>query len=104
MLPRYFASREINLFQIRSQGREMQITFQATPQLFSTEKFPIPYVLEGELRTFNQQMLERFEIRSQSLFFCVNHDGAVWRAFDWRNPRATPVGGDLLASLMERLF
>src|SRR5690242_378016 len=60
--PEMFRESGINLIQMSSQGREMQITFQATPQLYSTEKFRIPYVLEGEVRTFNQKMLERFEI------------------------------------------
>ncbi len=102
--PEMFRESGVNLIQISSQGREMQITFQATPQLFSTEKFPVPYVLDGEVRTYNQRMLERFEIRTHLLFFCLNGDAAAWRLFDWRSPRATPLDRDLLASLMERLF
>jgi len=102
--PEMFREPGVNLIQIGSQGREMQITFQAPPQLFSTEKFRIPYVLEGEVRTYNQRMLERFEIRSYSLFFCVNQEGAVWRFYDWRIPHTAPVDPGLLAGLMERLF
>jgi len=102
--PEAFRESGVNLIQISSQGREMQITFQATPGLFSTEKFPVPYVLDGELRTYNQKMLERFEIRSYLLFFCVSEDTAVWRFFDWRGPRTASVDRDLLASLMGRLF
>ncbi len=62
--PEMFRESGVNLIQISSQGRQMQITFQATLQLFSTEKFPVPYILDGEVRTYNQRMLERFEIRS----------------------------------------
>ena len=102
--PEMFRESGVNLIQIGSQGREMQITFQAPRQLFSTEKFLVPYVLEGEVRTYNQKMLERFEIRSYSLFFCVNQEGAVWRFYDWRIPHTAPVDRDLLAGLMERLF
>jgi hypothetical protein len=102
--PEMFQASSVNLIQISSQGREMQITFQSPPQLFSTEKFPVPYILEGEVRTYNQKMLERFEIRSHSLFFCLDGDSAVWRFFDWRGPRTAPVDSALLASLMERLF
>jgi hypothetical protein len=102
--PEMFRESGVNIIQISSQGREMQATFQATPRLFSTEKFPIPYVLDGEVRTYNQRMLEHFEIRSHLLFFCLNEDAAVWRFFDWRGPRTASVDGDLLASLMERLF
>ena len=102
--PEMFHESGVNFIQISSQGRQMQIAFQGTPQLFSTEKFPVPYVLEGELRTYNQRMLERFEIRSYMLFFCLDEDAPVWRFFDWRGPRAAPVDSGLLASLMERLF
>jgi hypothetical protein len=94
----------LNLIRIGSQGREMQITFEATPQLVSTAKFLIPYVLEGEVRTYNQRMLERFEIRSQALFFCLEEDNAGWRFFDWRTGRTGPVGSELLVNLMGSLF
>src|SRR5580698_5828107 len=55
--PEMFRESGVNLVQMGAQGREMQITFQATPQLFSTEKFPVPYILDGEVRTYNQRML-----------------------------------------------
>ena len=102
--PETFRESGVNLIQMGSQGREMQITFQAPPQLFSTDKFLIPYILDGEVRTYNQRMLERFEIRTYSLFFCVNQDGALWRFYDWRVARTALLDRDLLASLMERLF
>jgi hypothetical protein len=70
----------------------------------STEKFAIPYVLEGEVRTCNQRMLERFDIRSLLLFFCVEQETAGWRFFDWRTLRTGPVDRELLVSLMEPLF
>jgi hypothetical protein len=93
-----------NLFQISSQGRQMQISFESPQQLISTDKFLIPYVLEGEIRTYNQRMLDHFEIRSQALYFCIEQDNAIWRFFDWRTRRTGPVTRDLLASLMEPLF
>jgi len=99
-----FQPSALNLIQISSQGREMQILFQSPAQLFSTDKFPIPYLLEGELRVYNQRMLDRLETRSYGLFFCVNHEGAFWRFFDWRGPRTAPLDSRVLTSLMERLF
>ena len=99
-----FRESGVNLFQVSSQGRQMQITFQATSGRFSTEKYVIPYILEGEIRTYNQKMLEHFEVRSQSLFYCVENETAFWRFYDWRNPRTVPVDPDLLAGLMQRLF
>ena len=56
------------------------------------------------MRTFNQRMLERFEIRSRSIFFCVERETAVWRFFDWRTRSTGPVDDALLVSLMEPLF
>jgi len=99
-----FREAGVNLMQISSQGREMQIAFEAPSQSVSTEKFLIPYVLEGEVRAYNQKMLERSEIRSQRLFFCVEKETAVWRFFDWRTRRTGKLNTDLLASLMEPLF
>ena len=69
----------------------MQIAFEAPSQLVSTEKFLVPYVLEGEVRTFNQKMLERFEVRSRLVFFCVDERTAGWRFFDWRTRHTGPV-------------
>ena len=94
----------VNLIQVTSQGRAMQIAFEAPPQLFSTEKFLVPYVLEGEVRTYNQSMLDRFEIRSLLLFFCVEQDTAAWRSYDWRTRSTGPVDRELLVKLMEPLF
>ena len=102
--PETFREAGVNLIQIGSQGRQMQIAFEATPALFSTEKFLTPYVMEGEIRTFNQTMLERLDVRSRLLFFCVADMTVGWRFFDWRTRHTGPVDRDLLASLMEPLF
>jgi hypothetical protein len=102
--PEMFREAGVNLIQIGSQGREMQIAFEATHQLVSTEKFLVPYVLEGEVRNYNQRMLERSEIRSQLLFYCVEEGTAGWRFFDWRSRHTGPVDQELLVSLMEPLF
>jgi hypothetical protein len=102
--PEMFRESTVNLIQIGAEGREMQIAFQATPQLFSKEKFPIPYILDGEVRAYNQKMLEHFEIRTYLLFYCLTENEAVWRFFDWRSGGTAPVDRDLLVGLMERLF
>jgi hypothetical protein len=61
------------------------------------------YILEDEVRAYNQRMLERSDIRSK-LFFCVDRETAVWRFFDWRTLRSGSLGHELLASLLEPLF
>ena len=102
--PELFRESGANLLQIAWQGREMQIAFEAPRELVSTEKFLIPYVLEGEIRTYNQEMLKHFEVRTQMLFYCVEGGAAHWRFSDLRTLRTGLVNRDLLASLMERLF
>jgi hypothetical protein len=102
--PEMFRESGVNLIQIGSQGRGMQIVFEAPAQLISTEKFLVPYVLEGEVRAYNQQMLERFEVRSLLIFYCVEKETTAWRFFDWRTRHTGPVDRELLAGLMEPLF
>ncbi len=93
-----------NLIQIFTQGRLIQIAFEAPAQPVSTEKFLVPYVLEGELRSYNQELLERFEVRSRLLFYCVEQGRAGWRWFDWRTRRTGPVDRQVLTELLEALF
>jgi len=93
-----------NLMQISSQGRQMQIVFEATPQLASTEKFLTPYTLEGEVRTYNQRMLEHLDIRSRMIFFCVENGNAAWRFFDWRTRTTGALAVETLAGLIGPLF
>jgi hypothetical protein len=102
--PESFRETGVNLFQIGSQGRQVQLAFEAPPKLFSTEKFLVPYVLEGEIRAYNQQMLERFEVRSQLLFYCVEQGTVGWRYFDWRTRHTGPVSPDMLVGIMEPLY
>ena len=102
--PEWFREPGENLMQIGSQGRQIQIVFKAPSEVVSTEKFTVPYVLEGEIRAYNQRMLERFEIRTLLLFFCVEAGTANWRSFDWRSRHIGPVDHGLLAGLMKPLF
>jgi len=93
-----------NVFQVSSQGRQMQITFTGVPGRVSTDKFLVPYMLDGEIRSFNQRMLERFEVRTLSIFYCLEDARVTWRFYEWRTLRTGPVTRELLASEMERLF
>lgn len=102
--PEMFRGSGVNLIQIGSGGREIHIAFQAARDQVSSEKFLIPYVLEGEVRAFNQKMLDRFEVRSQLVFFCLEGESTSWRFFDWRTRHTGLFGEDLLLSLMESLF
>jgi hypothetical protein len=102
--PEMFRERGVNLIQISAQGRNVQIAFEATREAFSTEKFLIPYILEGEVRAFNQEMLERTQVRSQALFFCLEQKKNTWHYYEWLNGRTGAFGRDQLVSLLERLI
>jgi hypothetical protein len=98
-----FRNPGVNLIQVNAQGRILQIAFEATREIFSTEKFRIPYILEGELRAYNQEMLQRTQIRSQALFFCLESNRNAWHYFEWLQGRTGAFGRDQLVSLLERL-
>jgi len=101
--PDNFQDEGVNLFQINAQGRILQIEFEATPELISTEDFRVPYIMSGEIRCFNQQLLERDLIEEQLLFYTMEKTRHFWRYFDARTYRSGPVDAVYLAGLMEQL-
>lgn len=93
----------LNLFQINARGRILQIKFEATPELVSTEDFRVPYILAGSVRCFNQRLLEEDLIEEQLLFFTIEKSRHMWRFFDARTYRSGPFDGNYLAGLFEQL-
>lgn len=102
--PDSFQENGVNLFQINARGRIMQIKFEATPELVSTEDFRVPYILAGSVRCFNQQLLEQDLIEEQLVFYTVEKARQMWRFFDARTYRSGPFDVDYLISLMEQLL
>ena len=98
-----FQDTGINLFQINARGRILQIRFEATAELTSTEDFRLPYILAGSIRCFNQQLLEKDLIEEQSLFYTLEKSRNLWRFFDARTYRSGPFNTDYLTGLMEQL-
>ncbi|MFY9724984.1 MAG: hypothetical protein WB579_16670 [Bryobacteraceae bacterium] len=93
-----------NLVQINVHGRILQVTFAATAELVSTEDFRIPYILEGSVRAFNQEMLEKDLIEEQPLFYTMERNHNMWRYFEARTYHSGPFDRDYLISLMERIL
>ena len=93
-----------NLFQINVQGRILQVEFEAAPELISTEDLRIPYTLQGVIRAFNQELLDRSLIEEQLLFYTVEKERKMWRFFDTRTYRSGPFDQEYLISLMEQLI
>jgi hypothetical protein len=101
--PEMFRNSGTNLFQLNAHGRIVQLAFESTRDRFSTEKFLIPYILEGEVRAYNQEMLERTQVRSLALFFCMEENRNGWRYYEWANGRTGVFDRDQLVGLMERI-
>ena len=92
-----------NLLQVNVRGRILQVEFHATNELLSTEEFRVPYTLEGFVRAFNQELLDKNLIEEQLLFYTVEPDRRMWRFFDARTYRTGPFDRAYLVSLMERI-
>jgi hypothetical protein len=93
-----------NLFQINVRGRILQVEFEATPELVSTEDLRIPYTLQGSVRAFNQELLDKNLIEEQLLFYTLEKKKKMWRFFDARTYRSGPFDREYLISLMEQLI
>jgi hypothetical protein len=92
-----------NVFLINATGRVLHIEFRATDTLTSTEKFRVPYILEGVIRCFNQDMLDRTVIPEVHVFHCLERDRGYWTVFDPRTHRTAPFDQEYLIAQMERL-
>ena len=102
--PGSFQEDLVNLVQINARGRILQITFSATGEMISTEDFRVPYTMEGTVRAFNQELLERESIEEQLIFYTVENHKKMWRFFDARTYRSGPFDQEYLIGLMEQLL
>lgn len=91
------------LIQINARGRIVQVGFAATNELMSTEDFRVPYILEGAVHCFNQQLLEQDVVQEHLLFYCLERTGSLWRFFDERTYRSGPFDREYLLALLEQI-
>jgi hypothetical protein len=94
----------VNLVQINVRGRILQVAFSTTPELVSTEDFRVPYTLQGTIRAFNQELLEKDIIEEQLIFYTLENHKKMWRFFDARTYRSGPFDQEYLIGLMEQLL
>ena len=99
-----FKDGSINLIQINASGRILQISFEGTQELVSTEDFRVPYTISGTVRAFNQKMLDKDLIEEQLIFFTLEKARGMWRFFDARTYRSGAFDQEYLVSLMEQLI
>ncbi|HLK70128.1 MAG TPA: hypothetical protein VKU19_42155 [Bryobacteraceae bacterium] len=99
-----FQEESPNLVQMNIRGRILQIQFEATVELISTEDFRIPYTLEGAVRAFNQELLDKDIIEEQLIFYTWEKQKKMWRFFDPRTYRSGPFDEEYLIGLLEQLI
>ncbi len=93
-----------NLIQISVRGRILQLEYEASDPLISTEEFRIPYTLAGSVRAFNQELLEKDLIEEQLIFYTIEKHRKMWRFFDARTYRSGPIDQAFLVAVMEQLL
>lgn len=99
-----FQEESANLVQMNVRGRILQVEFEATLELLSTEDFRIPYTLQGVVRAFNQELLDKDIIEEQLIFYTCEKHRKMWRFFDARTYRSGPFDEEYLMVLMEQLI
>lgn len=102
--PEKFNDAGANLIQINLRGRLLQIAFQSTEQFESTEDFNKPYVLEGAVRSFNQDLLDLNRIDEQQIYFCIEGEEGKWYFNDRRLYRTGPVDQKFFIDELEQLL
>jgi hypothetical protein len=102
--PQAFRDNIANLIQISVRGRILQVEFEGTAELVSTEDFRIPYTMQGSVRAFNQALLDKNLIEEQLIFYTLEKDRRLWRFFDARTYRSGPFDREYLIGLMEQLL
>lgn len=99
-----FDDMSVQLVQINASGRVVQFTFHSTADLESTEEIKLPYTLEGEVRWFSQELLDRDDVNDHQIYFCNDKGTYAWRYYDPRSHKMGIVDEDYLASLFEDLL
>lgn len=100
----FFRDSAVNVFQLAMAGRIVHLEFRAPESLTSTERFRTPYVLEGALRAFNQEMLDLAVVPEKLLFCCLEGGKTRWIWFDPRTQRSAPLDEEHLIGVFERLL
>ena len=99
-----FLDSEQNFFQIHVRGRILLVTFGPPLEVISTENYRDPYILEGTVRCFNQELLENESIEEHQMFYCIDCPLAGWRFSKPRTYQTGPIDETYLASVFESLL
>jgi hypothetical protein len=99
-------------FMLNVRGRVLLIDLEAPAALVSTDLFRKPYILQGEVRFFNQEFLEDARVEEHGLYYCPGegpkgtdgHRRGAWLFWNGRNYKSGSVDEEYLAGLMEELM
>jgi hypothetical protein len=99
-----FIEADENFFQIHVRGRILLVTFGPPDENISTENFREPYILEGVVRCFNQELLEHESIEEHHVFYCMSGAALGWRFSKPHTYQIGPVDETYLTSVFESLL
>ena len=60
-------------------------------------------MLEGRVRWFNQELLDRQEIQEAQIFYCVDSSGDSWRYYDARTRNSGRLSQEFLMQVLEQI-
>ena len=99
-------------YMLNVRGRVLLVDLEPPPSLVSTELFRKPYIMQGEVRFFNQELLDDSRVEEHGLFFCPG-EGAkdpngrrqgAWLFWNGRSYKSGPVDDAYFAELMDQLM
>ena len=86
-------------------GRVMLLEIRAPGMLVAAENFKKPYILEGEVRFFNQELLEDDRVEEHGIFYCPAEDkDGAWLFWNGRTYKSGRVDEEYLAGLLEQII
>ena len=86
-------------------GRILLLDIGAPADLVANDNFKKPYILEGEVRIFNQELLEEERVEEHGIFFCPGEGPqGSWMYWNGRAYKSGYVDETYLASLLEQIL
>lgn len=86
-------------------GRVLLLDVRAPANLVSSDNFKRPYILEGDVRFFNQELLESNRVEEQGIFFCPEEGRAgEWVFWNVRTYKSGLIDEDYFAALLEQIL
>jgi hypothetical protein len=86
-------------------GRILLLDLRVPAYLVSSDNFKRPYTLEGEVRFFNQVLLEDERVEEHGLFFCPSEgDNGAWVFWNGRSYKEGLADEEYLAGLLEQIL